>query len=80
MEPNVRGDAFYGKFSATERRISGGCLGFDSWQNHWARQIVGEGKAESSPTLTSWMRLTGRGKAQQVEPAPVKGFFDDAEI
>ena len=44
--PNIRGDAFYGKFG---RNLSDeskrDMFVLDSLANHWARQIIGEGKA-----------------------------------
>lgn len=44
--PNVRGDAFYGKFGGNlSDESKRDMFVLDSLANHWARQIIGEGKA-----------------------------------
>ena len=45
-DPNVKGDAFYGKFGSNlSDESKRDMFVLDSLANHWARQIVGEGKA-----------------------------------
>lgn len=79
-DPNVKGDAFYGKFGSNlSEESKRDMFVLDSLANHWARQIVGEGKA-GKLTDADIVDALDRAEARHSRSnynAVSQGFYDD---
>ena len=81
-DPNVKGDAFYGKFGGNlSDESKRDMFVLDSLANHWARQIVGEGKA-GKLTDADIVDALDRAEARHSRSnynAVSQGFYDDVK-
>lgn len=80
--PNVRGDAFYGKFGGNlSDESKRDMFVLDSLANHWARQIIGEGKAGKlvdADIVDALDRADARHNRSNYN-AVSKAFYDDVK-
>lgn len=81
-DPNVKGDAFYGKFGSNlSDESKRDMFVLDSLANHWARQIVGNGKA-GKLTDADIVDALDRAEARHTRSnynAVSQGFYDDVK-
>jgi len=81
-DPNVKGDAFYGKFGSNlSDESKRDMFVLDSLANHWARQLVGEGKAgklTDADIVDALDRADARHNRTNYN-AVSKGFYDDVK-
>lgn len=81
-DPNVKGDAFYGKFGGNlSDESKRDMFVLDSLANHWARQIVGEGKAgklAEADIVDALDRAEARHTRSNYN-AVSQGFYDDVK-
>lgn len=78
--PNIRGDVFYGKFGGNlSDESKRDMFVLDSLANHWARQIVGqgkEGKLSDAEIADALDRADARHKRSNYDEVS-QGFYDD---
>ena len=79
-DPSVRGDVFYGKFGGNlSDESKRDMFVLDSLANHWARQIVGqgkEGKLSEAEIVDALDRADARHKRSNYDEVS-QGFYDD---
>lgn len=81
-DPNVKGDAFYGKFGSNlSDESKRDMFVLDSLADHWARQIVGQGKAgklADADIVDALDRAEARHTRSNYN-AVSQGFYDDVK-